>query len=110
MNQTHPIRNTFNTEAIKTNINSIKEYIKASLEKNKSHFELELDIIEKFPEFYHEYPFLVKKVCKDDNLDTLYKMLDNLDMVEKGDKSFAEVEKTLGHELAHEFIHSKIDL
>lgn len=110
MNQNHPIRHTFNTEDIKTNINNIKEYMNANKEKNKSHFELELDIIEKYPEFYHEYPFLVKKVCKDDNLDTLYKMLDNLAMVEKGDKSFAEVEKTLGEELANEFIHSKINL
>ena len=107
--QNHPIREKFDTPTIKVHINSINTYIESKSTENKSHFELELDIIEKFPEFYQEYPFLVKKLVKGDNLDTLYKMLDNLDLVEKGDKSFHEVEKTLGDELANKYIYPNIN-
>ena len=40
-------------------------------------FDFELEIMTQFPDFYQAHPFLVKKLCKRDDISMLYKMLDN---------------------------------
>jgi hypothetical protein len=103
------IRKTFNIELIKENINIINKEINKEINKNKTIFELELYIMTQYPEFYNNYPFLVKKLCKKDDIQMLYKMFDNLNDVELGNKTLSNVESTLGNELAQEFIYSKIN-
>ena len=39
----------------------------------------------------------------------LFKMLTNLDQVEKGEKSLASVELKLGNELANQYIYPKLN-
>lgn len=100
----NPVRTNFNLEIIKSHINIILEYIK---DKDNA-FESELYIMETYPEFYQEYPFLVKKICKKENLLMLYKMLGLLDNIEKGDDTLNNVEKNLGHELANNYLYPNI--
>jgi hypothetical protein len=104
------LRTTFNVKMIRNHIVLINDYMKNSdPDGKKSVFDLELELLEVFPEFYDQYPFLVKKICKKDDLTFLYKMLENLDMVEKGDKSMATVELNLGEELAGKYLYPKVD-
>ena len=104
------LRTTFNVNMIREHIVLISNYMaKSDPSGKKSVFDLELELLEVFPEFYDQYPFLVKKICKKDDLTFLYKMLDNLDMVEKGDKSMATVELNLGQELAGKYLYPKVD-
>jgi hypothetical protein len=98
------VRTTFNLATIKFYINTILEYIK---DKDNA-FESELYIMETYPDFYQEYPFLVKKLCKKDNLSTLYKMLGLLYNIEKGDETLGNVETNLGQELAQEYLYPNI--
>ena len=68
-----------------------------------------MDILETFPEFYQSHPFLVKKLCKRDNLTMLDKMLGELEKVEEGNKSLAGVELRLGDELANQYLYPVIN-
>jgi hypothetical protein len=100
---------TFNTYSIKEHIVMINEYIKKmELEGKKDVFEFELELLEVFPEFYDKYPFLVKKLCKRGDLSILYKMIDNLEQIETGDKSMASVEMNLGQDLANKFLYPSL--
>ena len=103
------IRKTFNIKLIKDTINNINKNINEENNKNKTAFELELYIMTEYPEFYSNYPFLVKKLCKKDDIELLYKMFDNLNDVELGNKTLSNVESTLGNELAQKFIYPKIN-
>lgn len=101
------LRNEFNVDFIKQNVREIQEII--SLNPNADPFDLELKFMESHPEFYQQYPFLVKKLCKKEDISMLFKMLSNLDQVEKGEKSLASVELKLGNELANQYIYPKIN-
>ena len=103
------IRNSFNIKLIQDTIININNDINKENNKNKSIFELELYIMTEYPEFYSNYPFLVKKLCKKDDIQMLYKMFDNLNDVELGNKTLSNVELTLGNELAQQFIYPKIN-
>ena len=41
-------------------------------------FEYEMKIMETHPGFYQSNPFLVKKLCKKEDISMLYKMLESL--------------------------------
>ena len=99
----------FNIKLIQNNINIINDDINKEINKSKSIFELELYIMSEYPDFYSKYPFLVKKLCKKDDIEMLYKMFDNLNEVELGNKTLSNVELTLGDELAKQFIYPKIN-
>lgn len=100
---------TFNTFSIKEHIVMINEHIKKmELQGKKDVFEFELELLEVFPEFYDKYPFLVKKLCKRGDLSILYKMIDNLEQIETGDKSMASVEMNLGQDLANKFLYPSL--
>jgi hypothetical protein len=103
------IRQTFNIKLIQNTINNINKDINKDINKNKSIFELELYIMTEYPEFYNNYPFLVKKLCKKDDMEILYKMFNNLNDVELGNKTLSNVELSLGDELAKQFIYPKIN-
>ena len=74
-------------------------------------FELELYFIDNMVEYYESYPHLIKRLCREENQDNsfLYKMLDNLEQVNKGEKSMSSVELSLGNELADKFLYPVIN-
>jgi len=63
--------------------------------------------IDNMTDIYDDYPFIVKRLCREENQDNsmLFKMLDMLDDVNKGNKSLSNVETTLGNELAEKFLY-----
>jgi hypothetical protein len=96
--------------SIKSNIEMIKTYINLlELEGISKPFDFEMKILEKFPEFYGEYPFLVKKLTQRVDLSVLNKMIDQLEQVDAGNISLASVEMNLGSELANQYIYPNID-
>ena len=99
------IRKNFNLSIIKETVKEInKELTKMKDLGENNIFNLEMNICEMFPEFYDDYPFLVKKICKGDDIETLYKMLNCLNHVETGKKSLEEVEHKLGNELLNKYM------
>ena len=109
MSDNSELRNDFNINFIKTTINSINQLIEKMTKNGTTEpFDFELEIMTQYPEFYNEYPFLVKKLCKKEDTSMLYKMFENLEQVQSGDKSLASVELKLGNELADKYINSVV--
>ncbi len=99
------LRSDFKIQYIRTNVQDILNRIKGMEKKGINNaFDFELEIMTKLPDFYSEYPFLVKKICKKEDLSYLYKMFDNLEQVQHDDKSLSSVELKLGNELAEKYI------
>lgn len=96
----------FSLLMVREHVKLINDYInKLELSGKSEPFEIELEVMSKYPEFYEGHPFLVKKLCKRDDLSMLFKMLDNLDKVDEGAKSLATVELNLGEELANKYLY-----
>lgn len=74
-------------------------------------FELEMYFINNMTEYYDEYPHLIKRLCREENQDNyfLYKMIDNLEQVNKGHKSISDVELSLGNELANKYLYPALN-
>ena len=74
-------------------------------------FDLEMDILNKMPEFYENYPSIVKRLCRDEKQDNayLYKMISMLKDVEKNKKTLSGVEFMLGEELAQKFVYPVVN-
>jgi predicted nucleotidyltransferase len=96
---------------VKFDVNDIKEKIKIITEKvnelrtqNLSNIDIESHFFNNEEEMYQKYPYLIKKIIKNDNLEFLDKMVLNLQSVETGDQSFASTELKLGKELADEYL------
>jgi len=101
----HKERKTFKIDFIKENINKIILHInKMKNDGNHDVLKHELVIMDIFPEIYDSYPFIVKKICKGDNLDMIYTMFENLEKVESGEVSLSGVETTLGNKLAKQYL------
>ena len=99
------LRDNFNIKMINETITEINKELKKMKDYGETNsFNLEMNICEMFPEFYNEYTFLVKKICKGDNIDTIYKMLNNLKKVEDGSKTLKDVEHSLGNELFNKYM------
>lgn len=95
-------------EDIKKNIIQLQIKLKELKTMNITEpFDLEMAVLNCMPEFYDNYPSIVKRLCKEEIQDNtyLYKMLELLHDVEKGDKSLASVEYNLGEELAQKFVY-----
>ena len=107
MNTEEPVvRNTFNINFIKETIVKLNKLIDEMKSKgNNDILEHELEILHTYPEFYNNYPFLVKKVCKGGDLSMLDTMFKNLEIVESGNKSLASVELNLGNKLAEQYLN-----
>ena len=84
-------------ESIKLNINLIKA------EGVSGNFEIELAFLERYPELYDKFPFLVKKIISGENLEMLEKMLASIDNISKGNDKFEE-EVKLGKILEKKYI------
>ena len=98
-----------NTQMLEKNINSLVTYINILKESGvKDPFEIEMDILHNFPDFYSEYPFIVKKICKGDDLTILFKMIKSLKKVETGEKSLHQVEQPLSEELANKYLYPNL--
>jgi hypothetical protein len=103
------VKTVFDILMIKEKVTEIDTEIKKLIaEGSIDDFNLELKIIDKFHDFYETHPFLVKKICKQDDISTLYVMLDNLEKVEKGEKTLAGVELNLGNQLANQYLYPNI--
>lgn len=100
------IKTTYDINFIKNMVQIIQKHI-CALELNgvSKPFDYEMSIMEQYPEFYQSNPFLVKKLCKKDDLSMLFKMFENLDQVEHGTKSLASVELNLGQQLAKQYLY-----
>ncbi len=99
------LKTSFDINYIKENIKIIETKIKQIKLLGKTDaFDFELEIMSELPEFYQSHPFLVKKLCKGDDISLLYTMFENLQQVEHNTKSLHEVETTLGNKLAKDFI------
>lgn len=95
-------------EDIKKNIINLQIKLKELRSINITEpFDLEMAILNCMPDFYDNYPSIVKRLCKEEIQDNtyLYKMIELLGEVEKGEKSLASVEYNLGEELAQKFVY-----
>ena len=102
------LKSSFDIEMILKTVEEIKKEINLiKLTKNDS-LEIELEIINKFSKFYESHPFLVKKVCKGDDLTMLYEMLNKLHHVEKGNETLTSVETNLGSKLADKYLYPNL--
>lgn len=110
--QTPPpeLKTSFDLTFVRDNVKLINQRInKLELEGITNSFDFEMDIMESHPEFYQSHPFLVKKLCKREDISMLDKMLNQLEIVESGNKSLSGVEVKLGEELASEYLYPVID-
>lgn len=91
---------------LKLDIQTIKNKINECKNKDITDgFIIEMTIMEELPELYTNYPFLIKKLLKN-NSDDIYlnKFINELDGIVKGEQSLASVELKLGMELKQQFI------
>jgi hypothetical protein len=98
----------FDVNEIKEKVQLITEKVNELRSNNVSNIEIESYFFNNEEALYQKYPFLIKKIIKNDNLDFLDKMVSNLQMVETGDQTFASTELKLGEELAKEYLPKKI--
>lgn len=66
-------------------------------------FKIELHYLERYPEQYDKYPFLIKKIIKNEDLSFLDKMLESIDNIDKGSDKFEE-ETKLGKILEKKYV------
>jgi hypothetical protein len=103
------LKEDFKVNNIKATIKQVSERMDVLRQNGVTDsFDFEMDILTNMPEFYQEYPFLVKKLTSGHNLDYLYKMLDTLEQVQMGNKSFASAEMNLGNELADKYLYPNL--
>ena len=99
----------YNTINIKDMIKTINNYLTNLISQGDTDpFKNELKIIEVFPEFYDMYPFLIKKLCKQEDINMIYHMLDKLDDINKGKSTLNTVEHELGQELYNKYLDPNI--
>jgi hypothetical protein len=104
------LKTDFNVLMIKEYVKMMQKEINRMKQEGKNDpFDHEMTLIETFPDFYQQHPFLVKKICSGSDLSMLTKMLDNLEHVQEGNKSLASVELNLGNELANQFLYPVIN-
>lgn len=93
---------------------SIKDKVEQILKdlKGKTNLKTQLDkemyLMNKYPDLYEKYPFLIKKLTKidkdEENLKFLYLMLDKIEQINKGETTQASVELDLGQQLADKYL------
>jgi len=103
------LRDDFKIVNIQEKVKQIQHRV-AELKKQGTVEEMELEnkIYDEIPEFYDEYPFLVKKIISGGDISFLYKMLSTLDNVQNGKKSFAGAELELGKNLANNYLYPAV--
>lgn len=110
MSENNPVaKKKLNIAELKVKISTIQDKIKEFAKDNKTDVEMEMYFLNNEPEFYAEYPYLIKKLVKGGSLEFLNVMLSNLEKVESGDQSLASTELKLGEELAQQYLYPKVD-
>ena len=90
---------------LKTDIQIIKTKIIECKSNNVTDtFKIEMTIMEELPELYGQYPYLIKRLLKQEDEGYLNKFINELEGVVKGEQSLASVELKLGMELKQKFI------
>jgi hypothetical protein len=92
-------------DELKLDIQTIKNKITECRNNNIiDAFSIEMNIMENLPDLYSQYPYLIKKLLKDNDESYLNKFISELEGVVKGDKSLSSAELKLGMELKQQFI------
>ena len=94
---------SFNTEEIKKKIEDAKTVIQILRSESKTNVEIESHFFKNDEKFYSRYPYLIKLLIKEENLEMLDKMIKNMEEVEKGNQTMASTELKLGTELADQY-------
>ena len=102
------LKTSFDIQKILQTVEEIKKEINFIKLKKTNLLDIELEISTKFSEFYESHPYLVKKVCKGDDLTMLYEMLNKLHHVEKGNETLTSVETNLGSKLADKYLYPNL--
>lgn len=97
----------FDVNNLKNKIESIKLKITELKEKSTTNNDIEAYFFNNEEQLYQKYPYLIKKLIKNDDLEFLDKMISNLEMVESGEQTFASTELKLGKELADQYLPKK---
>ena len=109
MNENKTKKNNFDINKIKYTIKLIDTELKNMIAHGYTDpFENELKILELYPEFYDNYPFLIKKICKRQDIEMVYHMLNKLKQVEDGQTTLNHIEKELGEQLADKYLKKSI--
>jgi len=103
-NEKHEIRENFNVPFLRTMVTQISEFVTDKRRQNVESLDIEMALIEKYPDFYNEYPFIIKKIVKGDDLAMLDVFFKQLEQVQSGNKSLEKVEYNLGQDLAKKYI------
>lgn len=88
------------------NLREIIINITKEIDNDCSSYENEVMILNKYPELYDKYTFIIKKICKKDDVSILYEMLENINNINNGIDSLSNVEKNLGGKLAKTYLTS----
>lgn len=94
---------SFNTKEIKQKIEETKKTILEMRSQSKSNVDIESYFFKNDEQFYSRYPYLIKMLIKNDNLEMLDKMIENMQQVEDGNQSLSSTELKLGTELAEKY-------
>ena len=103
-NENHEIRENFNVPFLRIMVTQIAEFASEKRKQNVEPLDIEMELIEKYPDFYNEYPFIIKKIIKGDDLAMLDVFFRQLEQVQSGNKSLEKVEYNLGQDLAKKYI------
>jgi hypothetical protein len=103
------LKDDFKVNDIKNKISQLQtRIIELKKDSNMTDFDIENKLCDENPEFYDEYPFLIKKLVSGGDISFLYKMLEVLNKVQSGTKSFASAELDLGKKLADDYLYPTV--
>jgi len=98
-----------NTDNIINTVNELVNMVnELSINPKITDHQIEIMILEKYPEFYDMYPYLVKKICKKQDISMFYKMISGINKINTEQDTLHNVEKTLGDELANTFLYPNL--
>lgn len=100
---------TWSVSQIKQTIDEIIIISSSTENKLKTPFQLEVLLMDKYPEFARDFPFLLKKIAKRDGLEYLDVMLKGIESIENKEKSIETVEQEIGDPLADKLYYPNLD-
>ena len=75
--------------------------------KNMDDMNKEMTIVTEFPELYDKYPFLIKKICKGENMDFLKVMKEKINNINNNVISKTEADVDITKKLTDTYITKK---
>ena len=95
---------------IKKNIEIIMIYVNNKIKSGeKNSFNIEKQFIKDHHDIYMSYPWIVKKICKREDLKPLFLMIKKLEDIENGKSTFKETEEKLGNALNNTYLKPTLD-